>query len=210
MSKRFVFLMVCFFVMLSVISYAAVTVNIEPNNEGVIDKSKSVNVVIKLSSDLEIDMSQVLIAWNGQDITQAILETAASQFNDNKTEVTFYYPISGADLPIGMHSITASAGSDKWYESKLAIEALDDKSLHFSYSTPKVTRAVADALILAKSSSASSGKAGKTCTVVACDYVPTLDGSSKCGSINAKTGNKYKCCDNNWDGKNKAPDGNCT
>ncbi len=92
----------------------------------------------------------------------------------------------------------------------MAIEALDDKSLHFSYSTPKVTRAVADALILAKSSSASSGKAGKTCTVVACDYVPTLDGSSKCGSINAKTGNKYKCCGNNWDGKNKAPDGNCT
>ncbi len=75
MSKRFVFLMVCFFVMLAVVSYATVTVNIEPNNEGVIDKSKIVNVVIKLSSDLEIDMSQVLIAWNGQNITQEIFES---------------------------------------------------------------------------------------------------------------------------------------
>lgn len=139
MSKRLIFLMSCFFVMLSVISYATVTVNIEPNKDGVIDKSKIVNIVIKLTSDFVIDIGQIVIEWNGQDITQTLLKSAASQLNESKTEITFYYPISISDLQPGQNNISATTGNGTWYNSTLTIQGIDDQSLHFSYSSPQLS-----------------------------------------------------------------------
>jgi hypothetical protein len=137
MSKRLVLLVSGFLMLFTVIAYATtMTVNIEPNKEGVIDKLKKVNVVVKLTSDFVIDTSQIVIEWNGQDITETFLGSASSQLNDSKTEITFYWPISAADLEPGQHTISATTGNGKWYDSNLIIQAVDDNSLHFSYSIP--------------------------------------------------------------------------
>lgn len=136
MSKRLVLLVSGFLMLLAVIAYATtMTVNIEPNKEGVIDKSNKVNIVVKLTSDLVIDIGQIVIEWNGQDITEAFLDSASSQLNDSKTEITFYYPISAADLEPGQHIIAATTGNGKWYDGTLTILDIDHQSLHFSYSS---------------------------------------------------------------------------
>jgi hypothetical protein len=203
-------------VFLAIIAYATtITVNIEPNKEGMIDKSKKVNIVVKLTSDLAIDIDQVSIEWNGQDITREFLDSAASQFNESKTEVTFYYPISASELNPGEYTIAATLGNGIWFESNLIIQPLDDKSLQFAYSKPilsPVTIESSQPNNARAKSSVPPIQANKTCTASNCtSNVPALPGSSKCGGVTAMSGNPYPCCDNNGNGINTpGQDGNCT
>jgi hypothetical protein len=136
MQKRLGLIISGVLMLFAVFAFATtMTVNIEPNKEGVIDKSKNVNIVVKLIDDFVIDVSQIVIKWDDHDITQAFLNSAASQLNDSKTEITFYSPISAAELKPGQHTISATTGNGKWYESTLTIQDMGDESFHFSYSS---------------------------------------------------------------------------
>ena len=66
-------------------SAMSAAVRIEPNTDGIIDKSVLVNIVVELTSHTAIDKDRVVVKWNGVDMTQILSTRAAIDSADAGT-----------------------------------------------------------------------------------------------------------------------------
>lgn len=122
-------------------AFASVGVSVEPNSSGVISTARNVNIVIRLSSDAEIDPGKIQVTLNGEDISSDLKTLAVANFNEKKTVVVFYYPVSASYFHEGEYTFEGTTGA-AWDKAVLNVRDYGESAICVNCDNP--TRGVTD------------------------------------------------------------------